>query len=134
MEQNTQTILIVDDVPGNIRTLAATLAVDYRILFANSGLEALEIVVSKQIDMILLDVDMPQMDGYEVCRRIKADAKTNNIPVIFVSDKNQAFDETKGFEVGAVDYMAKPVSPAVVKARVKNQTGWAVSSSSARMT
>ncbi|MBF0380807.1 MAG: response regulator [Magnetococcales bacterium] len=120
MEHKPQTILIVDDVPGNIRTLAATLAVDYEILFASSGIDALEIVIAKQVDMILLDVDMPKMDGYEVCRRLKAKEETKNIPVIFVSDKQEVFDETKGFDVGAADYMTKPVNSAVVKARVKN--------------
>ncbi|MBF0444517.1 MAG: response regulator [Magnetococcales bacterium] len=73
------------------------------------------------MDMILLEVVMSQMDGYEVCKKLKADEKTKNIPVIFVSDKHEAFDETKGFEVGAVDYIANPINPAVVKARVKNQ-------------
>ncbi|MBF0194922.1 MAG: response regulator [Magnetococcales bacterium] len=120
MKKKAQTILIIDDAPGNIRSLAATLELDYEILLTNCGVDALKVVTLKQVDMIILDVDMPIMDGYEVCRRLKADDNTKHIPVIFISGKQEVFDETKGFEVGAVDYMTKPVSPEIVKARVKN--------------
>ncbi len=113
------TILIVDDIPSNIKTLAATLVPYYKVLTATSGKAAIKSAISKKIDLILLDITMPGMDGYEVCVRLKADKRTCDIPVIFVTAKQDAFDETMGFEVGAVDYITKPVSPPVVMARLK---------------
>ncbi|MBU0994707.1 MAG: two-component system response regulator [Proteobacteria bacterium] len=114
-----QTILVVDDTPTNIKILGQILIEDYEISIATSGAQALEIIAQNRPDLILLDIMMPEMDGYEVCERVKADRHTQNIPVIFVTAKDEESDEAKGFEIGAVDYITKPVSPPVVKARVK---------------
>ncbi|SMF29191.1 response regulator [Desulfovibrio gilichinskyi] len=115
-----QTVLVVDDIASNIETLVTILKNDYRVKVAINGKKALEVVNSSEPpDIILLDVMMPEMDGYEVCRRIKSQIKTKNIPVIFVTAKNDGGDETLGFELGAVDYITKPIHPLVVKARIK---------------
>ena len=114
-------VLTVDDVQINIDLVKAILGSFYDILGATSGAEALEIVKKESPDLILLDIIMPQMDGYEVCRRLKADRDTRNIPVIFVTSKDDLVDEARGLQLGAVDYIAKPVSPPILKARVKNQ-------------
>jgi serine phosphatase RsbU (regulator of sigma subunit) len=111
----------VDDAPENIDLLDGVLNKDYKIKVALNGEKALKIAGSENPpDIILLDIEMPGMDGYEVCRRLKSDAKTQNIPVIFVTSMSEVEDETKGFDVGAIDYITKPISPAIVKARVKN--------------
>ncbi len=115
-----KSILIVDDVPANISILGDTLAPDYEIRVATSGPVALEIAASEPIpDLVLLDIMMPEMDGYEVCQRLKSDIRTQDIPVIFISAKSEDEDETAGFELGVVDYIAKPFSPAIVQARVR---------------
>jgi putative two-component system response regulator len=114
-----QTLLLVDDEPTNLRVLRTILQDDYRLLFAKSGEEALQLVQQQQPDLILLDVMMPGMTGYDVCARLKASPATQRLPVIFVTALKDEIDETKGFAVGAVDYITKPVSPAVVRARVK---------------
>ena len=115
------TILLVDDSPENIDLLGDVLKKDYEIKVALSGEKALKIAGSKNPpDIILLDIMMPGMDGYEVCRRLKSDAKTQDIPVIFVTSMSEVEDEAKGLEVGAIDYITKPISTAIVKARVKN--------------
>ena len=93
---------------------------DYDILASTSGEEALVLAASESIDLILLDVEMPGMDGYEVCRKLKQNPYTKNIPVIFVSAANDVQHETKGLEIGAIDYIIKPSNPAIIKARVKN--------------
>jgi len=117
-----QTVLIVDDVPENIDVLNGILHGDYKIKVALNGAKALAIAASEQPpDLILLDIMMPEMDGYEVCRRLKGDYTTRKIPVIFVTAKGEIEDETKGFELGAVDYITKPVSPPIVRARVRTQ-------------
>ena len=117
-----QRILIVDDVPENIEILHNALQDEYRISAVTNGTEALEMVAStKAPDLILLDVMMPEMDGYEVCRRLKADKKAQNIPVLFITSLETADSETKGLELGAADYITKPINSAVVKARVRNQ-------------
>jgi sigma-B regulation protein RsbU (phosphoserine phosphatase) len=117
-----QTVLVVDDTPANIKVLMETLKEDYRIVAAVNGERALQLAASdSNPDIILLDVMMPEMDGYEVCAKLKADAKTRDIPVIFVTAMSDTQDETKGLELGAVDYITKPISPPVVSARVKNQ-------------
>jgi putative two-component system response regulator len=119
-DREKQTVLVVDDVPTNLDLLVETLKDEYRVLAALSGREALDIVHSKTPpDIVLLDVMMPRMDGYTVCERIKADLRSRNIPVIFVTARDQEEDQTRGFEVGGVDYITKPVSPAVVLARVR---------------
>ncbi|WP_215396876.1 response regulator [Rheinheimera oceanensis] len=114
-----QTLLLVDDEPTNLRVLRTILQDDYRLLFGKSGEEALQLVQQQQPDLILLDVMMPGMTGYDVCTRLKASPATQRLPVIFVTALKDEVDETKGFAVGAVDYITKPVSPAVVRARVK---------------
>lgn len=114
------TVLIVDDTPSNISVLMEILRDDYRVLAATNGAQALTIARGKQPpDVILLDVMMPEMSGYEVCQRLKADSATRMVPVIFVTAMNQTEDETQGFALGAVDYITKPVSAPIVKARVK---------------
>jgi phosphoserine phosphatase RsbU/P len=115
-----KTILIVDDTPINIGVISGALKDSYATKVATSGEKALAIAAgAEKPDLILLDVMMPEMDGYEVCRRLKANPDTKDIPVIFLTGQTQADDETKGFEVGAVDYIHKPFSAAVVKARVR---------------
>lgn len=114
-----QTVLIVDDSPENIKVLVATLRLDYNLAFAADGWKALELAVARNPDIILLDIMMPGMDGYEVCARLKSDSGTRNIPVFFITAMDDEQDETKGLELGAVDYITKPFSPAVVKARIK---------------
>ena len=115
-------ILLVDDAPTNIQVAREILKDTYKTRVATSGAKALELVkVSPPPDLILLDVMMPEMDGYEVCTRLKGDPATRDIPVIFLTAKTEAEDETKGFGVGAVDYIHKPFSPPVVLARVQTQ-------------
>ena len=113
-------ILIVDDEPTNIKMLMTTLGADYKMIVATNGLEVLKVVALKRPDLILLDIMMPKMDGYEVCARLQADAKTRKIPVIFLTAKSAVEDETKGLELGAVDYITKPFNDGIVKRRVKN--------------
>jgi phosphoserine phosphatase RsbU/P len=116
-EQNL--ILVVDDTPLNISVITGALKDTYRTKVATSGAKALAIAAAdEKPDLILLDVMMPEMDGYEVCRRLKDDPMTRGIPVIFLTAQTDAEDETRGFQVGAVDYVHKPFSPAVMKARV----------------
>ncbi len=113
-------ILIVDDVPLNISILSDSLIDDYQIKVANNGQTALNIAQRQpQPDLILLDVMMPEMDGFEVCRRLKSNPVTKNIPVIFVTAKDNEIDETEGFDIGAIDYISKPFSIAVTKMRIK---------------
>jgi diguanylate cyclase (GGDEF)-like protein len=118
--QDETVVLIVDDVPTNIQILADILKQDYRVLFATSGEQALSIAATREPDLILLDVMMPGIDGFMVCTRLKKDPLLRDTPVIFVTAMGEVEDETRGFEVGAVDYITKPVSPPVVRARVRN--------------
>src|SRR6516164_4682435 len=114
-------ILIVDDTPTNIGVISGALKDCYSTKIATNGQKALALASAEdKPDLILLDVMMPEMDGYEVCSRLKADPATREIPIIFLPSQTSADDETHGFEVGAVDYVHKPFSPAVVKARVRN--------------
>ena len=114
-----QVILVVDDAPANIHVAQSILKDEYRIRIATTGAKALELVKTEpRPALVLLDVEMPGMDGYEVCRQLKASAETRDIPVIFLTGKTEAADETKGFKEGAVDYIHKPFSPAVMQARV----------------
>ncbi|MCY2989901.1 MAG: PAS domain S-box protein [Planctomycetota bacterium] len=114
-------ILVVDDELINIEVLADIFSDDYEVLFATEGERALEIAAAARPDTILLDVMMPGLDGYEVCRRLKANHQTQHIPVIFVTGLGDVAAETRGLELGAIDYITKPFSPAVVKLRVRNQ-------------
>jgi putative two-component system response regulator len=113
-------VLVVDDIPENIDVLSGILRRDYRVKAALNGQRAIEIACGDpQPDIILLDIMMPGMDGYDICRRLKGDPRTSTIPVIFVTAKSEVEDETQGLELGAVDYIVKPVSPAIVIARVR---------------
>jgi putative two-component system response regulator len=114
-------VLIVDDTAENLTLMNGLLKDDYRTKIANNGERALKIAAESPPDLVLLDIMMPGMDGYEVCRRLKSDAKTKHIPVIFLTAKVEIEDEQKGFDVGAVDYITKPISPPIVLARVKTQ-------------
>lgn len=115
-----QTVLVVDDLAENIQLVDAVLSSEYRIKAALDGENALRIARSDNPpDLILLDIMMPDMDGYEVCQRLKADAATKRIPVIFVTARGEISDEARGFQVGAVDYITKPISPPIVRARVR---------------
>ena len=115
-----KTVLLVDDAPSNIEAVNSILKDSYKIRIATNGAKALELVrVAPSPDLVLLDVSMPGMDGYEVCTRLKADPNTRDIPVIFLTGQTEIEDETRGFDVGAVDYIHKPFSPPVVKARVQ---------------
>lgn len=116
------TILIVDDAPDTIEPIVNCLrAGPYRTRIATSGERALELAQVEPLpDLILLDVMMPGLNGYDVCERLKADPRTNGIPVIFLTVRTDAADEQHGFDVGAVDYITKPISPPIVKARIRN--------------
>ncbi|NOQ35134.1 MAG: response regulator [Methylococcaceae bacterium] len=113
-----QLILIVDDVKDNILVLGQILQQEYKLIFATNGQSALTIAEQQQPQIILLDVVMPDMDGYEVCARLKASELTEKIPVIFVTAKDEEDDELRGLEFGAVDYITKPLRPKIVKLRV----------------
>jgi putative two-component system response regulator len=117
--QNKPTILVVDDVPENIDILTGILKDDYRVRAATNGPSALSLVKKMPPDLILLDVMMPGMDGFEVCRELKADLASRKIPVIFVTAMGEVEDESRGFAVGCVDYITKPVSPPIVRHRIK---------------
>lgn len=114
-------ILIVDDEPMNLTTLSALLKEDYRLMVATRGEQALKVAREHRPDLILLDITMPGIDGYEVCTQLKADERTRGIPVIFITGLTEAEDETRGLELGAADYIAKPFNLAVVRARVRTQ-------------
>lgn len=114
-------ILIVDDAPENLMILSNILNNDYTVIAATSGLKAIELCLqTPKPDLILLDIVMPEMDGYEVCRYLQRDIQTRDIPIIFITAKTEVDDEAKGLELGAVDYIGKPVNPAIVRARVRN--------------
>ena len=115
-----KTVLLVDDAPANIQVVNAILKDTYKIRIATNGAKALELAkATPPPDLILLDVMMPEMDGYEVCSRLKMEPLTRDIPVIFLTGQTEIEEETRGFQVGAVDYIHKPFSPAVVMARVQ---------------
>ncbi|QIK38454.1 diguanylate cyclase [Caldichromatium japonicum] len=121
MSDKIATVLIVDDQPANIHALASLLKKDYRILTAIHAEKAWEIVRRSTVpDLILLDILMPGMDGYELCRRLKNHEATKTIPIIFVTALGEERDEAYGLDLGAVDYITKPFSPAIVRARVRN--------------
>ncbi len=115
-----QTILVVDDTPENIDVLSGTLRADYKVKAALNGEKALKLAFADpHPDLILLDIMMPGLDGYQVCETLKADPLTRRIPVIFITAKSEEEDEQKGLALGAVDYITKPISPPIVKARVQ---------------
>ena len=113
-------VLIIDDVPANIQVLAEALQSDYRVKVATSGPEGLAVAQKTPPDLILLDVMMPDMDGFEVCRALKADPLTSRIPIIFVTARDTKEDEETGLMLGAVDYISKPFHLPIVHARVRN--------------
>jgi len=120
MNADVKTVLLVDDEPANLQIVNSILKDTYKTRIATNGAKALELANQDPApDLILLDVMMPEMDGYEVCSRLKSDDRTRDIPVIFLTGQTEIDDETRGFEVGAVDYIHKPFSPAVVQARVR---------------
>src|SRR5690349_8548158 len=114
-------VLVVDDVPANVKLLEARLSAEYfDVTSAHSGLEALRICERAECDIVLLDVMMPDMDGFEVCRTLKANPVTQHIPVIMVTALDQASDRVKGLEAGADDFLTKPVSDVALIARVRS--------------
>ncbi len=119
LAQDRPTVLIVDDTPANLSLLSNLLKDHYRIKVANNGTKALEYAFAAPPDLVLLDIMMPGIDGYEVCRRLKASPLTHRIPVIFLTAKVATEDEELGFAVGAVDFIHKPISPPIVAARVR---------------
>lgn len=114
-----KTLLIVDDLPGNIAMLGENLGHDYEVLCALNGEQALRMAASTKVDLILLDILMPGMDGYDVCRQLKEDESTRNIPVIFITAKDEIEDEENGLNLGAVDYITKPFKIPILKARIR---------------
>jgi len=117
---NRPLILAVDDEASNLQLLRQILQDHYRLLFAKDGARALELARQEQPDLILLDVMMPGMSGFEVCAALKANPATASVPVVFVTALTETDDELEGFEAGAVDYITKPISPPIVRARVRN--------------
>ncbi len=114
-------LLVVDDQPINIQVMHQIFAADHQMYMATSGAQALAFCRATPPDLVLLDIVMPDMDGFEVCAALKADPSLSGIPVIFVTAHTDAAQETRGLELGAVDFISKPVNPAVVRARVKTQ-------------
>jgi diguanylate cyclase (GGDEF)-like protein len=111
-------LLVVDDQPANIQTLYQVFSTDHQVFMATHGEQALALCAAQQPDLVLLDVEMPGMDGHEVCRRLKADRATSDIPVIFVTAHKDEASEAAGLDIGAVDFITKPINPRIVRARV----------------
>lgn len=118
-DNNRPTILVVDDTLPNLLLIVNLLKKNYRIKVTDNGFKALELARAEPPDLILLDIMMPVMDGFEVCRRLKADEITRHVPVIFITSKTEIEDQELGFSIGAVDFIHKPISPPIVIARVK---------------
>ncbi len=115
-----QKILIVDDVPENLEIINGILEEDYEVFLATSGKQAIDIAVAENPDLILLDVMMPDMNGYDVCRELKSHKQFRHIPIIFLTSMNNPESEAKGLELGAIDYIIKPFNPDIVEMRIKN--------------
>lgn len=120
MNNSSGSILVVDDTRLNLEILKTLLQNDYTIFTASDGQAGLHLAKTEKIDLILLDINMPGMDGFEVCARLKSDPVTENVPVIFVTARDDVAEETKGLALGAIDYIIKPISAPIVKARVRN--------------
>lgn len=118
-EIDMKTILVVDDTETNIDILLDILDEDFEVSVATDGESCLEFIEEELPDLILLDIMMPGMDGYEVCGRLKADGRTSNIPIVFITAKDDESDRKKGLELGALDYIAKPFDTATVKSTVE---------------
>lgn len=114
-------LLVVDDQPANVQLLYQAFAADHQVLMATGGEQALAVCHAKQPDLVLLDVEMPGMSGYEVCRLLKENAATRDIPVIFVTGHSDEAAETLGLDLGAADFISKPINPRIVRARVRTQ-------------
>lgn len=121
MARDKELILLVDDSPTNLAILNVVLREIYQVITAVTGADALALAAAQEPDLIILDIMMPGMDGYEICDRLKSNPFTRDIPVMFVTAMDQERQEAKGLALGAVDYIAKPVSPPIVLARVRNQ-------------
>ena len=115
-----KTVLLVDDTADNLALMSGLLKDLYKVKVANNGEKAIRIATESPPDLVLLDIMMPGMDGYEVCRILKSDPRTRDVPVIFLTAKAEVEDEKKGLELGAVDYLTKPISPPIALARVRN--------------
>ena len=115
------TILLIDDIPSNITLLSTMLGHQHQILFATNGVEGIEIAHQQQPDLRLLDIEMPDMDGYEVCRQLKSSPQTQGIAIIFITSHTDTAEEERGLQLGAIDYIHKPFSPLLVQLRVKTQ-------------
>ncbi|WP_415720953.1 response regulator [Photobacterium ganghwense] len=122
------TLLVIDDIPENLTLMYQLFKDDYKVKGANSGVRGIAVAESVNPDLILLDIMMPEMDGYEVCRRLKHNPVTRDVPVIFLTAKVDRIDEQKGLEMGAVDYVTKPINPEIVKARVKTHVALKIAS------
>jgi putative two-component system response regulator len=116
-------ILAVDDTPENLDTVKSILVPDYIVKAAINGVVALKIAARKPPDLVLLDIMMPGMDGYEVCRQLKSDSRTAHIPVIFLSGEQDSSSRAKGLELGAADYVTKPIDPVILKDSIRKQLG-----------
>lgn len=114
-------LLVVDDQPINIQVLYQTFSANYDVCMATNGKQALKVCAEQNPDLILLDIEMPDMNGFEVCQLLKADPLTQNVPVIFVTAHVDETSETQGLDLGAVDFISKPINPKIVRAR-KNTT------------
>jgi len=112
-------VMVVDDAAINLELMNKMLKADYDLQLVNSGSKAIELAEASAPDLILLDIVMPELDGFEVCRRLKDNPKTNHIPIIFITAKHEIEDEKLGFELGASDFIHKPVSAPILAARVK---------------
>ena len=112
-------ILVVDDEAANLKIMKRFLEERYALSYAKTGADALALAIDTVPDLILMDIVMPEMDGIEACRRLKADPRTEKVPVIFVTARGDIEDETQGFEAGGVDYITKPVRPVILKARIR---------------
>ena len=121
MDKNKNTILVVDDIPQNIQLVSDILREQYRVLFATDGVSALNVLKNKYIDLVLMDIMMPGMDGFETTRRIREDLLLTEIPIIFLSANVDQTNLIKGYERGAVDFIAKPFNPVELKLRIKTQ-------------
>lgn len=119
IDDNRATILVVDDTPSNLSLLNQLLGEHYRVKLANNGAKGLELASNAPPELILLDIMMPEMDGHTVCKHLKSNPKTSSIPVIFLTAKTETADEEMGFELGAVDFIHKPIAPSIVLARVR---------------
>ena len=113
-------ILVADDTPSNVALLNLVLGREHELLCVDNGREAVEVAVAEQPELILLDAIMPELDGFEVCARLKADPRTAEIPVIFITSLEEETDEARALQLGAVDFISKPISPVAVQARVRN--------------